>query len=129
MKAEDQERGADATHGSGGPLRVSDQAIHWKLGDHFIAAAIAAGLPANNDFNDGEQEGAGPFQNTTDRRRRWSTATAYLRPARRRVCLRRRSPCRACKRRDHRLRRRVWLAAAVAAVRARAGADAAGVRD
>jgi choline dehydrogenase len=83
-KAEDQERGADATHGSGGPLRVSDQAVHWELGDHFIGAALEAGLPANNDFNDGEQEGAGPFQSTTDRRRRWSTATAYLRPARRR---------------------------------------------
>ena len=83
-KAEDQERGGDAFHGSGGPLRVSDQAIHWELGDHFIAAAIEAGLPANNDFNDGEQEGAGPFQNTTDRKRRWSTATAYLKPARRR---------------------------------------------
>jgi choline dehydrogenase len=86
-KAEDQERGADATHGSGGPLRVSDQAIHWELGDHFIAAAVEAGLPANNDFNDGEQEGAGPFQNTTDRKRRWSTATAYLRPARQRANL------------------------------------------
>ncbi len=83
-KAEDQERGGDAFHGSGGPLRVSDQAVHWVLGDHFIAAALEAGLPANNDFNDGEQEGAGPFQNTTDRRHRWSTATAYLRPARRR---------------------------------------------
>jgi choline dehydrogenase-like flavoprotein len=83
-KAEDQERGGDAFHGSGGPLRVSDQAIQWELGDRFISAAIEAGLPANNDFNDGEQEGAGPFQNTTNRRRRWSTATAYLRPARRR---------------------------------------------
>jgi choline dehydrogenase len=83
-KAEDQERGPSETHGSGGPLRVTDQAIHWELGDHFIAAALEAGLPANNDFNDGEQEGAGPFQNTTDRRHRWSTATAYLKPARRR---------------------------------------------
>ncbi len=83
-RAEDQERGPDAAHGAGGPLRVSDQAVHWELGDHFIGAALEAGLPANNDFNDGEQEGAGPFQNTTDRRRRWSTATAYLRPARRR---------------------------------------------
>ena len=83
-KAEDQERGADAFHGSGGPLRVSDQAVHWELGDHFIAAGVEAGLPANNDFNDGEQEGVGPFQNTTNRKRRWSTATAYLRPARNR---------------------------------------------
>jgi choline dehydrogenase len=86
-KAEDQERGGDAFHGSGGPLRVTDQAIQWELGDRFISAAIEAGLPANNDFNDGEQEGAGPFQNTTNRRRRWSTATAYLRPARRRANL------------------------------------------
>ena len=86
-KAEDQERGGDAFHGSGGPLRVTDQAIDWELGDHFIAAAIEAGLPANNDFNDGEQEGAGPFQNTTNRRHRWSTATAYLKPARRRANL------------------------------------------
>ena len=81
-KAEDQERGPDAAHGVGGPLRVSDQAVHWELGDHFIAAALEAGLPANNDFNDGEQEGAGPFQSTTNRKRRWSTATAYLKPAR-----------------------------------------------
>ena len=86
-KAEDQERGGDAFHGAGGPLRVSDQAVHWELGDRFVAAACEAGLPENNDFNDGEQEGAGPFQNTTDRRRRWSTATAYLRPARRRANL------------------------------------------
>jgi choline dehydrogenase len=86
-KAEDQERGGDAFHGSGGPLRVTDQAIDWELGGHFIAAAIEAGLPANNDFNDGEQEGAGPFQNTTNRRHRWSTATAYLKPARRRANL------------------------------------------
>src|SRR5204862_5321946 len=86
-KAEDQERGGDEFHGSGGPLRVSDQAIQWELGDRFVSAAIEAGLPANHDFNDGEQEGAGPFQNTTNRRRRWSTATAYLRPARRRANL------------------------------------------
>ena len=86
-KAEDQERGADAAHGSGGPLRVSDQAVHWELGDRFIEAAIEAGLPRKTDFNDGEQEGAGPFQNTTNKRQRWSTATAYLKPAERRANL------------------------------------------
>ncbi len=83
-KAEDQERGPDATHGVGGPLRVSDQPIRWELADKFIDAAVEAGLPANNDFNDGDQEGAGPFQSTTNRKRRWSTARAYLHPARRR---------------------------------------------
>jgi choline dehydrogenase len=81
-KAEDQERGADPAHGVGGPLRVSDQAVYWELGDKFIAAGMEAGLPRNDDFNDGEQEGVGPFQNTTNRKQRWSTATAYLKPAR-----------------------------------------------
>ena len=83
-KAEDQERGPDAFHGTGGPLRVSDQPARFELAEHWIAAAIEAGLPANNDFNNGQQDGAGPFQTTTNRRRRWSTAAAYLRPARNR---------------------------------------------
>jgi choline dehydrogenase len=82
QKAEDQERGPDAFHGTGGPLRVSDQPARFELAEHWITAAIEAGLPANNDFNNGQQEGAGPFQTTTNRRRRWSTAAAYLRPAR-----------------------------------------------
>src|SRR5229473_128914 len=81
-KAEDQERGPDAFHGVGGPLRVSDQPARFELAERWIAAAIEAGLPANNDFNNGQQEGAGPFQTTTNRRRRWSTAAAYLRPVR-----------------------------------------------
>jgi choline dehydrogenase len=83
-KAEDQERGADPFHGVGGPLRVSDQPARFELAEAWIGAAVEAGLPANNDFNNGEQEGAGPFQSTTKGRRRWSTAAAYLRPARRR---------------------------------------------
>ena len=83
-KAEDQERGPSATHGAGGPLRVVDQPIRWELADAFVAAGIEAGLPRNDDFNDGEQEGAGPFQSTTNRKRRWSTARAYLHEARQR---------------------------------------------
>ncbi len=81
-KAEDQERGPDAFHGSGGPLRVSDPLTRWELADRWIAAAIEAGLPANHDFNGARQEGAGYFQSTTNQSRRWSTAAAYLRPAR-----------------------------------------------
>jgi choline dehydrogenase len=81
-RAEDQERGEDPFHGVGGPLRVSDQPARFELAEHWIAAAIEAGLPANNDFNNGEQEGAGAFQTTPNRRRRWSAAAAYLRPAR-----------------------------------------------
>jgi len=87
-KAEHQERGADAFHGTGGPLRVSDPAERHVLADRLIEAAIQAGLPARADFNNGEQEGAGYFQSTIGRRKRWSTATAYLRPARGRKNLR-----------------------------------------
>jgi choline dehydrogenase len=80
-KSEDQERGASAFHGVGGPLRVSDHPFRLPLAEHWIAAAIEAGLPRNDDFNDGEQDGAGPYQSTTKLRRRWSTAAAFLEPA------------------------------------------------
>ena len=81
-KAEDQENGANAFHGIGGPLRVSNQPIRMEIAEQWTAAAIQAGLPAKDDFNDGQQDGAGHFQSTIDRRRRGSTATAYLNPAR-----------------------------------------------
>ena len=83
-KAEHQERGANEFHGVGGPLHVSDQPHRSELADRLVEAAIQAGLPPIGDFNDGRQEGAGYFQSTTGKRRRWSTATAYLRPARNR---------------------------------------------
>ena len=86
-KAENNQRGSSEFHGGDGPLRVSDQPMRWELADRMIEAAVQAGLPANDDFNDGEQEGAGYFQSTTGQSKRWSTATAYLRPARGRANL------------------------------------------
>jgi choline dehydrogenase-like flavoprotein len=83
-KAEDQVSGADDFHGVGGPLCVSDPLGRTELADRWIAAAIEAGLPLNNDFNGERQEGVGHFQSTTKRGRRWSAADAYLRPARKR---------------------------------------------
>src|SRR3981189_1524817 len=81
-KAEDQQRGADDFHGTGGPLPVSDLGHPDPLSAAFIAAAVESGLPPNPDFNGASQEGAGFFQTTTRRGRRASTAVAYLRPAR-----------------------------------------------
>ncbi len=81
-KSEDQERGPSAFHGVGGPLRVSNQSIRFELAEHWVSAAIEAGLPANSDFNNGQQDGAGVFQTTMKNARRWSAAAAYLRPAR-----------------------------------------------
>jgi choline dehydrogenase len=83
-KAEDQARGDSEFHGAGGPLCVSDPVAPHELCDAFIAAARAAGIPTNDDFNGAMQEGAGYFQTTSRGGRRWSTAVGYLRPARRR---------------------------------------------
>jgi choline dehydrogenase len=69
-KAEHQERGANDYHGSGGPLAVSDLRSRHELHDAFIAAAIEAGYPRNDDFNGAEQEGVGPLQVTVRGRRR-----------------------------------------------------------
>src|ERR1700689_1089269 len=80
-KAEDQQRGADQYHGSGGPLPVSDLGHPDPLSAAFIDAAAETGLPINPDFNGATQEGAGFFQTTTRGGRRASTAVAYLRPA------------------------------------------------
>jgi choline dehydrogenase len=86
---EDQERGADAFHGSGGPVAVSDIRTKHQLGEAFHAASEALGVPRNPDFNGAQQEGTGYVQTTTRNGRRWSTATGYLRgPGRRNIDLR-----------------------------------------
>jgi len=83
-KAENQQRGADEFHGSGGPLWVSDQRVKNELADEFVAAAQQLGIARNPDFNGATQDGVGHFQTTTRNGRRCSAAAAYLRPARRR---------------------------------------------
>jgi len=83
-RAEDQERGADALHGVGGHLKVSDVCEPHPLCEAFIEAAQSCGFPRNDDFNGATQEGAGYFQLTARNGRRWSTAVGYLKEARRR---------------------------------------------
>ncbi|MGA8551392.1 MAG: GMC family oxidoreductase N-terminal domain-containing protein, partial [Stellaceae bacterium] len=80
-RAEHQERGADQHHGAGGPLAVSDLRARHELHDGFIAGAVEAGYPRNDDFNGAEQDGVGPLQLTVRNMRRCSAAVAYLRPA------------------------------------------------
>ena len=87
-KCEDQARGADAFHATGGPLAVSDQAEPHELCDAFIEAAVQAGHPRNPDFNGERQEGAGYSQLTARNGVRCSTAKGYLRPAEKRPNLR-----------------------------------------
>ena len=86
--SEDQERGADDWHGTGGPLPVSDQRHDFPLAEAFFAACEAEGLPRNDDFNGARQEGAGYFQMTSRNGVRVSAAKAYLKPAMKRPNLR-----------------------------------------
>src|ERR1700750_1318387 len=87
-KAENQVRGADAYHGTGGPLSGSDWRHKDPLSEAFVKASVESGIPFNPDFNGATQEGAGFFQTTTRRGRRASTAYSYLRPAENRRNLR-----------------------------------------
>lgn len=77
-KAEDQGRGADDYHGTGGPLAVSDQPNPSPVALAIIKAAKQTGIPGNPDFNGAQQEGTGLFQTTTRNRRRCNSARAYL---------------------------------------------------
>ena len=86
-RAEDQARGADAWHGTGGHLWVSDLTERHKLSDAFVEAAMQWGLPRNDDFNGASQEGAGTYQLTARGRRRATVAATYLRAARGRANL------------------------------------------
>jgi choline dehydrogenase len=81
LLAEDQQRGESPYHGSGGPLRVEDQRYEHPLSRAWLEAAVAAGLPGNEDFNGARQDGVGHYQMTQRAGRRWSVADAYLRPA------------------------------------------------
>ncbi len=83
-KSEDQERGSDAYHGVGGPLKVSDLRLRRPIADHFIKAAKETGITENADYNGKNQEGVAYFQQTAHRGFRWSTAKGFLKPARKR---------------------------------------------
>ena len=86
-RSEDQARGADAAHGAGGEWRVEDMPIAWEILDAFAAAAEEVGIPRTDDFNTGDNEGCGYFQVNQKRGVRWTTAKAFLRPARGRANL------------------------------------------
>jgi len=79
-RAEDNARGADAFHGTGGPLHVQDLTSPNRLGPIFVEAGRQAGYPVNPDFNGATQEGVGVYQVTHKNGERFSAAKAYLTP-------------------------------------------------
>jgi choline dehydrogenase-like flavoprotein len=80
-RSEDQSRGADEYHGTGGELAVSDLRDPVAASHAFVEAAGRRGIPGNPDFNGAQQEGAGLYQVTQRDGRRCSSAVAFLRPA------------------------------------------------
>jgi len=79
-KSENNERGADALHGIGGPLNVMDLRNPNRFGPVFVEAAQQAGFVKNSDFNGATQEGVGMYQVTHKGGERFSAAKAYLTP-------------------------------------------------
>jgi choline dehydrogenase-like flavoprotein len=80
MKSEDNVRGASAFHGTGGPLRVSEQRSPRPMNRRFLQASEAAGIPQIADYNGPEQDGASIAQVTQRNGQRFSAADAFLRP-------------------------------------------------
>lgn len=75
-------RGGDAAwRGQGGPLHVTRGPGTNPLTKAFIKAGGEAGYALTPDYNGQQQEGFGPFDATIWQGKRWSAASAYLRPA------------------------------------------------
>ncbi len=81
-RSENNSRGADEYHGTGGPLDVTDVAVN-PMSELLVAASSQAlGVRENRDFNGAEQEGVGLHQATIRAGERCSTSLAFLSPAR-----------------------------------------------
>ena len=87
-RSEDNENGADAYHGTGGPLAVSNARTRHRLSEAYLQSCLAIGLRRMADINTPPQAGVGDVPVTQRRGRRHSAAHAYLRPAMRRPNLR-----------------------------------------
>jgi choline dehydrogenase len=96
-RAETCARGADDYRGGDGPLHVATGACRNPLYQAFLEAGSQAGYPLTADMNGYQQEGFAPMDMTVRDGRRWSTARAYLDPARRRRNLRVRTGALTCR--------------------------------
>ena len=73
--------GDKAWRGRKGPLHITRGPRTNPLTRAFVQAGQQAGYPVTGDYNGQQQEGFGPFDATIWMGRRWSAASAYLRPA------------------------------------------------
>jgi choline dehydrogenase len=79
-RSEDNERGADAFHGVGGPMTVSDSRSMCPLVDAQLEAAVQAGFERIEDLCVDRPEGVARWQLTQRNGLRCSAADAFLHP-------------------------------------------------
>jgi len=72
--------GESEHHGTKGEWRVEQQRLNWEVLEAVKAAAMEMGVPANPDFNRGDNEGVGYFHVNQKRGVRVSAARAFLKP-------------------------------------------------
>jgi len=72
---------ANEWHGKGGEWTVSKQRLRWPVMDVFKQAAVEAGIPASDDFNQGDNFGVGYFDVSQRDGWRLNTSKAFLRDA------------------------------------------------
>ena len=80
-KSESHVQRHDDYHGTDGPLTVCRARGRNPLFDVFVEAGRQAGHGVTDDFNGAQQEGFGRYDFTIRNGKRWSTASAFLRPA------------------------------------------------
>lgn len=87
----------ESVRGRDGEMPITDLDWHHPVSQAFVAGVEALGIPRNPDYNCGRQDGVGYFQRTIHRGLRYSSARAFLWPARRRDNLDIRTDCLATK--------------------------------
>ncbi|MBB6408206.1 choline dehydrogenase [Mesorhizobium sangaii] len=80
-RMEDNDGGEEGWRGHGGPLHVQRGSRCNPLYGAFVEAGRQAGFELTDDYNGSKQEGFGPMEQTIRGGRRWSAASAYLKPA------------------------------------------------
>jgi choline dehydrogenase-like flavoprotein len=85
--------GESQAHAVGGEWHIAAPRVRWDLLDAFRAAAEEAGIKSIPDFNCGDNEGICAFHVNQKRGRRWSAASAFLKPALKRANLRLETGC------------------------------------
>ncbi len=72
--------GSDPLHGHGGEWRIEKQRLRWEILEAFRSAAGEQGIPAVEDFNRGDNFGAGYFEVNQRRGVRWNAANGFIKP-------------------------------------------------